>query len=236
MSYHYVYCIAEKPGVVGIMGIGGNPVQVLEWEGLSLVYSHLDKEVPRIEENYFVHENVLEELMRRGATILPFRFGTRIAEGNGSTLLRDRYGLFLEKIRHLDGKVEVGVRALWNRDDVQERLKRTISARRIDVSDEKIRLYLERKMEAHLLNERVLKHATQEAEALHARIMDEEIEGTYLLMKTESMFFNASYLVKKKHLEGFDEKVQRISRTSGEYKFLVTGPWPPYNFCNLSIE
>ena len=232
----YVFCIAENPVMPGIEGIAGNPVCALEWQGLSLVYSLAEKEVLRNEENYFKHEGVLEELMKRGATILPFRFGTRIEEGKALALLADRHGIFMERIRHLEGKVEIGVRALWNHDDVLEHLKGTTSHRRIEVANEKIRLYLEKKMEAHLLNERILQHATHEAESLHAGLLDAEIEGTYVLMKTDSMFFNASYLVKKGRLEEFDERVRRLSQVSNGYRFLVTGPWPPYNFCNLSFE
>jgi glycosyltransferase involved in cell wall biosynthesis len=53
-------------------------------------------------------------------------------------------------------------------------------------------------------------------------------------LKTDNLLLNASYLVEKERQEDFKEAFERTRRTPGDLKFLMSGPWPPYNFIVLT--
>lgn len=235
MNSIYIYCISEKLDELVLTGINNLPIKVMQYNELSIIYSSINEEVKYIEENFFAHENVLDELLKIDVTILPFRFGTYINEEDVITILKEKYNIFIENIFFLKGRVEISVRAIWNYSNVLEKVKNNFVAPQIGISNEKINNYLNKKMEDYKLNESINQYATIEAEKIHKLILDNGIEGKYILMKTDSMFFNASYLVKKNKINDFSSRIQFVVSDFTEYKFLVTGPWPPYNFCNLLI-
>lgn len=237
MSVLYVYCVTENTDGCAAAGVNGLPVETLRYRGLCLVHSALRVEkVPSVEENFYAHENVLEEMMRRGAAILPFRFGTCLCAETGKTLLKDQYGVFKKNLRRLTGKVEMSVRALWEYVEAVEEAKRVLEVPRVSLANEKVNAYFNRKMEDYKLVEGVKRRAQGEAEKIHRRILEcGDLEGTFQLMKTEAMFFSAFYLVRKEDAGAFAQGIKAVRVEFGNYKFLATGPWPPYNFCNLTI-
>ena len=186
----------------------------------------------------------LDELVLTGINNLPIKvmqynelsiIYSSINEEDVITILKEKYNIFFENIFFLKGRVEISVRAIWNYSNVLEKVKNNFVAPQIGISNEKINNYLNKKMEDYKLNESINQYATIEAEKIHKLILDNGIEGKYILMKTDSMFFNASYLVKKNKINDFSSRIQFVVSDFTEYKFLVTGPWPPYNFCNLLI-
>ena len=235
MNSIYIYCISEKLDELMLTVINSLPIKMMQYNELCIIYSSINKEIKYIEENFFAHENVLEELLKKDVTILPFRFGTYIDEEDGKTILKEKYNIFFENINFLKGRVEISVRAIWNYNSVLKKVKNNFIAPQIGIPNEKIKNYLNKKMEDYKLKECISQYAAIEAEKIHKLILDNDFEGKYILMKTDSMFFNASYLVKKNKINDFSSKIQFVVSDFAEYKFLVTGPWPPYNFCNLLI-
>ncbi len=235
MNSIYVYCVSEEPDELNLTGIYDLPVKMIQYDKLCLIYSAPNKEIKYNEDNFLAHENVLEEILKKDVTILPFRFGTLINEDDGKTILKDKYNVFLENISYLQNKVEISVRAIWNHEDVLINAKNNFSTPQIDISNEKIKNYLNKKMENYKLTEYIKQYAVNEAEKIHKLILENTFTGKYVLLKTDSMFFNASYLAEKNKLNDFYLKMQLVISNFTEYKFMVTGPWPPYNFCNLSI-
>jgi predicted transcriptional regulator len=235
MNRMYAYCISENPDELMIKGIQDLPVEMMQQDELCLLYSPVNKEIKYIEENFLAHENVLEIIMKKGISILPFRFGTYLSEEDGKNLLNEKYTMFLEKLIFLRGKVEMSVRAIWNYDHVFKEAKNNFTAPKIDITNEKISKYLSEKMKDYKLKEYINHYASLEAERIHKDIIKYEFSGKYILMKTDSMFFNASYLVETNKMSDFHSRIQRVISDFTEYKFLITGPWPPYNFCNLIV-
>lgn len=235
MNSIYVYCVSEEPDELTLTGIYGLPVKMIQYDKLCLIYSSVNKEIKYNEDNFLVHENVLEEILKKDVAFLPFRFGTLINEEDGETILKEKYNIFYENISYLQNKVEISVRAIWNYDHVLEIAKNNFSTPQIDISNEKIKNYLNKKMEDYKLKEYIKQYAASESEKIHKLILENTFTGKYVLLKTDSMFFNASYLAEKNKLNDFYLKMQLVISNFTEYKFMVTGPWPPYNFCNLSI-
>ena len=53
-------------------------------------------------------------------------------------------------------------------------------------------------------------------------------------LKSDNLLLNAYYLVEKEKQRDFKEAFERAKNTPGDLNYLFSGPWPPYNFINLS--
>ena len=53
-------------------------------------------------------------------------------------------------------------------------------------------------------------------------------------MKTENLLLSAAYLVDKEKNDDFKKAFEELRSSGGELKFMLSGPWPAYNFITLS--
>jgi hypothetical protein len=52
-------------------------------------------------------------------------------------------------------------------------------------------------------------------------------------LKTENLLLDAVYLVERDRQNDFKEAFEHIKGPHTDFKFLFSGPWPPYNFVVL---
>jgi len=242
----YVYCIIEvdeekRFGPIG-MGGRGDQVHTICFQGLAAVVS--DSSITKYSisrENMMAHERVIEAVMK-DHTVLPVVFSTiATSPEDVRELLRARYAEFKNMLKEIEGKVELGVRALWKNKDMifQEileengdikRLKESIAAKPPDHTyagrvriGEMVKAALESKREK------------EEKEIIK---MLKEISVQYRTHKVygDSMIMNAAFLVDKAREEEFDRRMDELT-TKHEHRivFKYVGPAPPYNFVNIVV-
>lgn len=251
----YLYCIIgcgeERAfGDVAPIGSGSGRIYTAPHRGLAVVVSDVESEEQygATRAHMLVHQRVQERVMEE-MTVLPVRFGT-VAEGaSGNTpvddirrLLGKRSEEFERLLREMEGKVEMGLKALWSDEAAiyQEILAENAAIRRLRDAvvgrppavvrfqgiplGEMVKKALERKKEreaaALLASLRPLAFRTQ--------------EGAILL---DRMVVNAAFLVEKQRQEEFDQAVECLDREHGQRAtFKYVGPTPPYNFVNIVVH
>ncbi len=60
------------------------------------------------------------------------------------------------------------------------------------------------------------------------------VEKKLKRLQTESLLLNASYLVDKDRQNEFKQAFEQLKNAPSDLKFLFSGPWPCYNFINLT--
>ena len=248
----YLYCVArcsEERTFQDIAAIGeaGSPVHTVCHDGLAAVCSDtpvLDYEVTRA--NMLAHERVQERVMR-DHTLLPVRFGT-VTKDFGSAvrdigrLLEKRSQEFHRLLSDLEGKVELGLKALWRDEQAifEEILAENPAIRRLRNS-------LRRKppevvrFEGIPLGEMVKKALEQkksrEVSSLLAplrRVAPRVHENEVIV---DRMLFNAAFLVDQSREGEFDQAARRLDEEWGHrINFKYTGPNPPWNFVEIIVN
>src|SRR5262245_11719762 len=134
----YLYGIApaepfrgRRPLEAPAVGGRDSGVRTIEHQGLVAVVS--DAPMTRVEitrENVMGHQHVLEEVLRR-ADVLPASFGTVASsdEEVRERLLRRESAELRDQLEYIRGRVEVGLKVLWDR----ERLFAEIAAENDDL-------------------------------------------------------------------------------------------------------
>lgn len=209
------------------------------------------KEINR--DDVLKHEEVVERLMEN-FTVLPVRFFTTFnQEEEVLVMLKEYYQDFKENLRHLRNKVEFGIKVIWPGETIKNRIieaskkfnpsttlringerSRTINANVIIPDNSPGKSFAKEKFE----NYKIDKEFAEEADRCIAFLDDFfsrfAAEKKLEKLKSDNLLLNAYYLVEKEKQRDFKEAFERAKNTPGDLKYLFSGPWPPYNFINLS--
>ncbi|MDP8217285.1 MAG: GvpL/GvpF family gas vesicle protein [Candidatus Theseobacter exili] len=246
----YIYCImaaADLPGgtkTFKSLGIGGRDDEIY-----AVVYSDIAAVVSNSpivaysvsRENMIAHEKAIEEVMKE-YTILPVRFCTIAKdEKTVKTILEKGYGKFKDMLTKIEGKKELGLKAVFNADavygDIVEKHKdiKRLKEKLKDLPADKTyyeRVEIGRMVENALGEEREI-YKDDILSALSPLAIETKTNNTY----GEKMIVNAAFLVEKQRETEFDQKVDELGAKYGDtLKFKYVGTLPPFNFVNLIIE
>ena len=216
------YCVrrAGEPGPdPSLAGVGGAPVRLVEAAGLGLWLSdHTgdDAGPAQLREHDAVVRAALES-----ATPLPLRFGTHLRDDAAArTLLTERAEEFGEALERVAGRVEMGIRVLWDRPDPPAGSasvhsgKEFLEMRRRAILGEE-----ERRREAEAMLAGVERHLAPlglpQARAVLAR---EDVAGTL------------AHLVQRDELTRYVSHVKEAGRALPRGRLRLSGPWAPYSF------
>jgi Gas vesicle synthesis protein GvpL/GvpF len=247
----YVYCVGsaesfgpERPALQS-RGVGGPDVQVrtVEYGGLAAVVSDAQATVYDItRDNLMAHQRVVEESMRH-SDVLPVAFGTVARDDRDvrDKLLRREHDQLHEHLAYIRGRVELGLKVLWDR----ERLFSEIVAERDDIRSLRDRIasrppdsaYFERIQLGELTEAAIGDKRERDGDALLEALLPLAVDSRLNGLLTDMMVLNASFLVDRDRIEAFDARVQRLGEIHADrLVFQYVGPLPAYSFVNISVS
>ena len=242
----YLYCFfrGTQPETYTTKGMGerGDPVTTIHYRDLGAVISTSPEgEYDSSRRNMLNHTKVLEEVMERH-TILPVRFNTISPDSEMlDKLLCARYDELIGELERMEGKVEMGLKALWYEGIIFDE----ILTERDDIRH--LRDSLQGKSPEKTYYERIKLGELVEEAVRHKRSIDEDMILTTLspyAVQTrandifgERMILNAAFLVERKHEPEMDTAIRELdAQQTNRVLFRYVGPVPPYNFVNLVIH
>jgi hypothetical protein len=252
----YLYCVtAQPPNLEGIDARPGELYLVCEAglyavarqvEAAEFGQSNLQYEIEDLAwlaARTTEHERIVETIMR-DRCVIPFRFAMLFSDDESLKAgLRTHCGQFKTLLEQLDGKSEWGVKLYCD----SEKLKHSIVRSDLDEAIGSAcpgRAFLLKKKRDDL------------AKAALAKTMDQVAERTVEVLepisfqtrinkvlpaaaeKPGDMILNSAFLIGNNDVETFMGALNALSaRYAPEGVFVEhTGPWPPYNFCDLAME
>jgi hypothetical protein len=232
-------------------GENGSTVYTVDFEDLAFVVSDCDAtRYDATRENTVCHQKIIEEVMDRGFSTLPVRFGTVATASQVNTteerirqVLKRRFGEFQGLLGDMEGKVEVGLKVFWKKarlfDDIvseyrQVRMLRDRIASRpssgLAWRDERIQLGT---MVDSAIEDKRNREAPLLVQPLHPIAYDYKTNK----IMTDTMVLNGAFLVYKERLGEFDVAVNELDERYGDrMKFNYVGCLPPFNFIEIVIR
>ncbi len=251
-----VYCITKKASSINelhLKGVESRPVYFLSYGSLAVALSKVDwkegslsnliKEPDWMDKRIKEHEAVNEEIMKSQA-ILPMKFLTLFKDenslGNSLTPFLKELECYLEYIQDKEEwllkvycEESQALMHLLDTDiylnNIENRMPRTVGEQ-----------YFYKKCKKEMVDQKlycVLGDILREIyQALTPLTVDWVNLGLYDKKVTKGireMLFKATFLVSKHVREVFTETVRHLNERYREWGFffVLTGPWPPYNFC-----
>ena len=243
----YIYAIigTDREAHFGPMGIGEEKSEVytIVRDGLGAVISNsLVTQYPVTRANTMAHQKVMETVMKQ-YPMLPVRFGT-VSEGLDpirKKLLKDRQSELTETLRHMQGKIELGIKAIWK--DMKPVFEEIVS-QNMDISRLRDRLMKRRgglQRDQVRLGEMV-KDALEACKEQKEQSILGPLEGLWVEKKLndhfgDQMITNAAFLVEKKKEKAFDLAVEKVTEQYvGKMTLKYVGPIPPCNFVEIVVK
>jgi hypothetical protein len=226
----YLYAITDRPETPLPAGPGLEDAALrnLAYRGIVAVVSPLTTaEVPLTEDNLWQHEAIVEVLMADRA-VLPVRFGTVLSNKAAvQNVLAAHYADFVASLDRVRGRVELGLRVLWNSEiqNPKSKIQNPNSGR----------AYLMARLEEERQARAWRQRAEALAEELHASLAQLAAESTQQVLVTPRLLLTAAYLVERDRVTVFQREVEALSTAYPALRFLCTGPWPPYNFVAATV-
>ena len=200
-----------------------------------------------LEEKAFLHEKVIEELMK-DTTAIPFKFPAIFqSEENVEKLLKEHSAEFKTMLAELEGKEEWGLKIYCEPQEFKHLVtEQDESIKKIDAeiaSSGKGKAYLLNKKREDLINDVLNKKISEDTKDSFDRLSKASIRTKInkllpreVTQKKVDMVFNSAFLISKKRLGEFNNILDYL-KTKYSDKGLIfecTGPWPPYNFCDFA--
>jgi hypothetical protein len=240
----YVYCIIRSPQALkfGPIGIGTEPAEVhsVSFKEIAAVVSDTPVEVfDATRENVLAHERVNETVMRTH-TVIPMSFGSVFKTHNDILeLLRGAYDAFVDVLSKMEGKLEFGLKVLWDRDAIIREIEsEDEDVRRLkdEISSQKGSTYFARMQYGRLVDAALEARSERYVSEIFDRLRAVSVASRANKPIGDKMIMNGAFLVSRKNETAFDAKVKDIGARYENLTFKYTGPWPPYNFVNIRLK
>jgi len=245
--YIYGIMIAKDRREFGPIGIGGrgDVVYTLSYRGIAAIISSSPiTKYPVSRENMMTHAVVLDKAVEE-STILPVRFCT-IATGEQSIIdrvLKPRYQEFVDLLKEMEGKVELGVRAHWIDakaifTEIVEENKGIKTLKESALHEKNEQKHYAKMVKAGELVQKALEEKKKrEAEELLAALRPFSLAVKENQIYGDTNLFNAAFLVSKEKEQAFDQKVSELDEKYKERMHLkYTVSRVPYNFVEVVIH
>jgi len=220
-----------------IRGLNGAPLFNVPYRDIGIVVSDLNAQIQKEDKTSVLkHEEVVEMLMDK-FTVLPMRFSTLFSgKEHISLMMKNYYDDFIGNLDRLREKIEFGVKTIWPGDLIRERI--TAAHRKSDnlplVASSSGKSFMNEKFE----NYKIDKEFEEEADRCIAvvdwffnrYVSEKRLEK----LKTDNLLLSAAYLVDKEKSDDFKKAFEELRSSGGDLKYLLSGPWPAYNFITLS--
>jgi hypothetical protein len=240
----YVYCIiqSERQLSFGPLGLGSEPaaVHTIHFRDIAAVVSNTPMVVQDpTRDNVLAHQRVNETVMSNH-TVIPMSFGTVFkTEHDIIELLRSAYDAFRDVLAKMQGKVEFGLKVLWDRDQIiREIEEEEEDIRRLkgEISSQKGSTYFARMQYGRLIDAALQARSERYVSEIFQALRDVSVASRSNKPIGDRMIMNAAFLVARDAEARFDLRVKDIGQRYDKLTFKYTGPWPPYNFVNIRLK
>ena len=257
----YLYCVTAQPP--SLEGVGDRPgelylvceaglcavacqVEAAEFEPSNLRRNIED--LTWLAARTTQHERIVEAIMH-DRCVIPFRFATLFDNDESlKARLRTHGEQFKTLLEQLEDKSEWGVKVYCD----TEKLKHSIQTHGLAISslDEAIRsacpgkaFLLQKKRQdvaKAALTKAMNQYAERTMEVLEQMSFQTRINKVLpaeATAKRGDMILNSAFLIGSRNVEAFMAATDALSTRYAKESVLVerTGPWPPYNFCDLAV-
>jgi 5-bromo-4-chloroindolyl phosphate hydrolysis protein len=231
----YAVILSDRECSFGLAGLDNKEVHSIHYKDIGVLVS----DYPRVDSIKLLRKNLApyHEVIRKASehfTTIPARFG-QIARDSGEVniALRRNYQMIRGELDRLDGKVEMGLKVIWNVDDIFEYFIQR---------DEKLRTYRDKYMNGnktpsrkdlidfgHYFHNRM----DQARKNLMDKILTALPPGDVRIddIHDDNMIANATLLIDKNFRQRLEDSIDKLGKEMGnEYLLKLDGPWPPFSF------
>lgn len=230
--------------LITMKGISGVDLYAVSLDEISAVVCDI-KRVNLIADrsNAIEYAGVIETLAKQ-FTLLPMRFGSVLESTDAIIKMLERnYHDIQQNLLKVDNKCEFGLKIFCDSEKLKAELRAKSEAdtKTPDKPDPEIknsvyRDYVNKKLKEHRLEELLLTYIDSVIAEITGYLARLNAVSKFKKMATASIIVDAVFLLDKERKGELIQSVEDLQNQYPGLNFVLTGPWPPYNFVEITIK
>lgn len=211
--------ISEMPG------IAGEPLYPVRYKEIAAIAGTAKKNRFAFDKSAALAYGMILDTLCESFTVLPCRFGALLNDDGAVTeVLQKRYAFYERKLVELEGKKEFGLKIFSGAKDS------AMCSIQCDKKPNDGKEYILQKFQQFKADNELKKGTERAIDVIRLELQEISSKFEESSQTDGQVAFSGNYLVEKKDADFFCSKVKVLQGQYSELKFLLTGPWPPYNF------
>jgi hypothetical protein len=184
------------------------------------------------------------EMLAQHFTLLPVRFGS-VMESTDAILqmLERNLDDIQQNLLKVEKKYEFGLKIFCDSEKLKADLKAKPEAmsKRAETADQEItqsiyRDWVNKKLKEHRLEEMLLTYVDSVIAEIKGHLCMLQAVSKFNKMKTSTMIIDAVFLLDMERKDALIGAVADLQNQHSSLTFVLTGPWPPYNFVDFTVK
>lgn len=230
--------------LAGTKGLAGAPLFALSFDDITAIVSHMGRAGLIADKSAALEYAAVIETLSQQFTLLPMRFGS-LMESNEAIihLLEKNHPDMQQNLLQIENKSEFGLKIFCDPEKVLEKLRdQSEAASRnqpepvTEIKNSASREWVNKKLKEHRLEELLVTYVDSVMDDITGHLDSLKAICKIKKMVTPTTIIDGAFLLDK----GLkDELVHAATNLQNKYptlKFILTGPWPPYNFVNFTVK
>lgn len=230
--------------LVGMKGISGSDLCAVSFDEITAVVSDINRtNLIADRSNAIEYAGVIENLAQQ-FTVLPMRYGS-IMESTGSIIkmLERNYHEFQQNLQKVENKREFGLKIFCDSEKLQAELRAksetdttTPAKHAPEIKNSVYRDWVNKKLKEHRLEELLLTYVDSVIVKITGYLDRLNAVNKFKKMATATNIIDAVFLLDKERKDALIQAVEILQNQYPGLNFVLTGPWPPYNFVEINIK
>jgi hypothetical protein len=230
--------------LVSMKGISKSDLYLISFDEISVVVSDVEKIGFTADKNSAIEYAGVIETLANQLTLLPMRFGS-FMESNGAitSLLERNYSEISLNLQKVENMHEFGLKVFCDPETLKAGLKakseaNTSATTSID-NESKNSVYKDwviKKLAEHRLEELLLGFIDSVIATITKQLERLTTIHKFKKMATASILVDAVFLLEKNQKDDLIQTIDELEKIYPELNFLLTGPWPPDNFVEITLK
>ncbi|MFA4853558.1 MAG: GvpL/GvpF family gas vesicle protein [Bacteroidales bacterium] len=225
-----------------IRGISDSALFNITYNNISVVAGDFSSNKIIVDKEFAIdYARVIEDLAQH-FTLLPVRFGTLMESPDAiKEILIKYYDEFKQNLQKVENKYEFSLKVLWDYEKCSGKIR--IKTESEDQNAAKLfhhnsisTDYLLKKLKKHRFENALLKHVEQLIEEISSHLAQLNPIHKFQKMVTPNIILDAVFLLEKNKKDEFIHAIDHLKSQHDDLNFLLTGPWPPYNFVEITLK
>ena len=237
-------CDEVQTRLLPIRGISDSKIYDIPFGEISAIAGPVNKSGIVSDRNKAIeYASVIDNLWKHFA-LLPMRYGSFMeTDADIQKMLGRNYEGFQQNLGKVENMSEFGLKVFCDYDIIKAELKaiaqsetKTTSQLVSGVENSVFKDYVNKKLAEHRVEESMFKYIDSVIVAIKISLTGLFTDSKFKKMAGTTNIIDAVFLLQK-HNEG--ELIQQVETMQKQYpglNFLLTGPWPPYSFVEITIK
>jgi hypothetical protein len=225
----------------GVMEAG---LVAVEYHNISAIISDVTEKQFIVNKQRAVEFALVIDQLAQKYTLLPMRFGSMMDSADSVMEMLERNEVEIEdSLKKVKNKWEYGLKVLCDR----EKLKEELTAKKdndtlnfvkpeIGSNNSVYKDYVLKKLNEHRAEEQILSFVDSILVEIKIYLQELKAVDKCKKMTNETTIIDAVFLLDKKKKKEVINLVKDLQQKYLQLNFLLTGPWPPYNFVELNLK